>query len=78
MNKIRFIAYYGEETKLVELSKPAGGGGGYHIMIDNGYYGGVEFRNGRWVVLLQNEDSMFADDVRELEDLVNRWNGIDS
>jgi len=71
-----FIAYYGEETKLVNISKPAGSGGGYDIMVDDRYYGVVVFREERWKVILQNNDSMYIEDITELEDLVNRWNGI--
>jgi len=70
MPSIQFTAYYGDETKLVEL--PYLHGGYYHIYIDKFYQGQIHKRNGKWTVLLQDPTSMTIDDIQILQDMVER------
>ncbi|WP_316801433.1 hypothetical protein [Pedobacter frigidisoli] len=38
---IKFIGAFPDGDKVVEVSAPNGGGGNYHLMINNFYYGSI-------------------------------------
>jgi hypothetical protein len=65
---ITFIGSFGDHDKTVVLSKLLGGY--YHIYADRLYYGQVHLRKGKWTVLLQNTDTMDADDMQVISDLI--------
>ena len=69
-----FIASFGDHDRFVSLSKPYGGGGSiYHIMIDDYYFGVVQLREGKWMVLLQNKGDMTIDDTDAISDLIEEY-----
>lgn len=53
MKKIEFDAEFEGSIKIVEISRPMGGGGSLQLMIGKYYQGSFVFRNGEWVWLPQ-------------------------
>ena len=56
MASIKFTAAFGETDREVELYRPPGGGGSWHIYVDRRLYGHILQRKpGWWVMLNGNE-----------------------
>lgn len=45
----------------------------YHLMMDNRYWGIVQLRLGKWVVLLQNPLDMTSDDMDALSERIEEY-----
>lgn len=50
MRKIRFIACYGDEDRVVDIEEVTGALGAIHIFVDRLYEGSVGLVEGKWVV----------------------------
>lgn len=56
MNKISFIAAFGDEGKVVSLTSHFGSGRGYFIMIDNYYNGSINMTSEGYKVYFNSDD----------------------
>lgn len=66
---IVFFAAFGDEDKKVDISAPLGGGGSYHIMIDNYYRGAVCKMSDGWHVYFNSDEWTMDDQQAILERL---------
>ena len=72
MDTITFKAAYGDIDKTVVITFVTGGHGVVHLNIDRLYYGQFAFRQGKWVLLLQNpqDPELTLDDRQILCDIL--------
>ncbi|SMC45553.1 hypothetical protein SAMN04488524_0550 [Pedobacter africanus] len=64
MVSLKFTTTYQGKLVNVEISQPAGAGGGFHINIDNLYYGVVTKRLDEWAVVPQH-DHYFTEEQKD-------------
>lgn len=68
---IKFLAAFPDGNKVVEITSPSSGGGGYHIMVDNYYCGSIAYYTTGWQVNLTMKEYQFtAEDLEPLLELV--------
>ncbi|MRG45484.1 hypothetical protein GFS24_10180 [Chitinophaga sp. SYP-B3965] len=70
LESIEFTAVFGDEHKKVRLSEPNGGGGGYHIYINNYYHGTIKKVNYEWVGHLNRASELTSADISILADII--------
>lgn len=69
-NTLNLNAHYGNQIKKVSIAQPSGGGGGYHIMIDNFYKGAITKIRGEWVYHF-NKPILYAEDITVIGELLD-------
>ncbi|KLT63896.1 hypothetical protein [Pedobacter sp. BMA] len=71
---IKFIGAFPDGDKVVEISAPNGGGGNYHLMINNFYYGSIIKYTTGWKVVFQNYNPDYcAGDLQPLIDIITEY-----
>lgn len=67
MKEITFNAVYRGKRSRFVISEVSGGGGAWHLLIDNYYFGSFAFIGDRWIFLPQNDDYFTPEQVAILE-----------